>query len=264
MHALRPRHRDLLWFALGLLLATVVAGLLWGQGTLDSLLLEEALLRRPGFLVAHPQIVAAAQTQWRTQFLASQATAREQLLETRWKPLLDAAFTPSLGNRAAPRLLLEFTDYLCEPCRASAAAVERLVQSNPDVRVAILFLPTQGAPSELLARCALAAYRQNPARFPRLHESLMRSQEPLTQERVMTLAVEAGFDVTQMVDDIGRPETRGMLENMNELARDLNIAGAPAFAMRGSLSMGGSTVERLQQFVAAAVAGLDPVGTITK
>ncbi len=234
-----------------MVLAAVAAGLLWRQGALDSLLLQDALLRRPEFLVANPQFVAAAETQRQTQFLASQATARSRMLETRWKPLLDTAFTPSLGNRAAPRLLLEFTDYLCEPCRASAVAVERLVESDADVRVAILFLPTHGASSEWIARCALAAYMQNPARFPRLHESLMRSQQPLTQERVMALAAEAGFDEEQMADDIGRPETRRALENMNELAQDLNIAGAPAFAMRGSLLMGGATVGRLQEFVAA-------------
>jgi protein-disulfide isomerase len=72
-----------------------------------------------------------------------------------------------------PRVLLEFTDYACNPCRASAPVVREAVAARKDLRVAILLIPTGGALAEHAARIALAAYRRDPERFVRLHTRMM-------------------------------------------------------------------------------------------
>ncbi len=156
----------------------------------------------------------------------------------KWQFMTHAAFTPTLGPADAPVTLLEFTDYTCEPCVLSAPDVRAMVDANSDLRVAILLMPTGGALSEYAARVALAAYRQDPARFANLHNRLMEQEGPLTQESILAVVSALQFDVEQITREATSSETRRYFSQVRMFAEEMNIPAVPAFLSGDQLILG--------------------------
>lgn len=239
-------------FLLGVLLTAAVAGLLWWRVEDSPQRLRTRLLEAPEFLADHPEILSAAHAVLQSRALASQGSERAELIRTKWQSLVHVAFTPTLGRTDAPLVLLEFTDYTCEPCRASAHALSETLGANPDVRVAILLLPTGGALAEYAARVALAAYRQNPEQFSELHELLLSPSEPLTQNSILAAVAKLGFDIEQIERETASDESRRYFSQVRMFAEDMHISGVPAFAMNEQLVLGGVTSAQLATMVQAA------------
>lgn len=238
-------------FLLGVLLTAAVAGLLWWRVEGSPERLRTRLLEAPEFLADHPEILSAAQAVLQSRALASQGSERAELIRTKWQSLVHVAFTPTLGRADAPLVLLEFTDYTCEPCRASAHALSETLSANSDVRVAVLLLPTGGALAEYAARVALAAYRQNPEQFSELHALLMDPSEHVTQDSILAAVAKLGFDIEQIERETASDESRRYFSQVRMFAEDMHISGVPAFVMNEQLVLGGVTSAQLATLVQA-------------
>jgi protein SCO1/2 len=225
--------------------------------------LEASLVADPGFLADRPELLAEAHAVQQTRALASRGEERAALLNGKWSAFTHVAFSPSIGNPQAPRMLIEFTDYTCAPCRTSAPLIQEALAEHPDVRVAIMLLPTGGAMSELAARIALAAYRQNPERFAALHERLMTGSAPLDQHSILAHAKAAGYDVEDLQSQISNPAHRRYLEQVRALSQDMAIVGVPAFASGSRLVLGGLTREKVEELLRAAPVTGAASGTVT-
>ena len=230
--------RLLIAFVLGVVASTVVGVLLWRYVDIPTDRLHAQLLARPEFLADHPELLGGAQAVLQHRRLAAEGAQRVALMRGKWQFMTHAAFTPTVGPADASLTLLEFTDYTCEPCRLSAPAVRTLVDANSDVRVAILLMPTGGALSEYAARVALAAYRQDPARFATLHNRLIEQEGPLTQERILELVSALQFDVEQITREATSSETRRYFNQVRMFAEAMNIPAVPAFVLSDQLLLG--------------------------
>lgn len=230
-----------------------------GAGALGAILLDPAatspnalraeLLAKPEFLADHPEILDRVRTVLLNRKLAAEGSQRVQLMHGKWQFLTHVAFTPTIGRSDAPRVLLEFTDYTCAPCRASAASVREAVKSRKDVRVAVLLFPIGGAVAEYAARIAVAAYRQDPERFAELHTRLMEEAGALTQERILSAVRELGFDVDQIERESQSDETRRYLQQVRLFSEDMEISGVPAFVVNDKLVTGGVSAPQLRELV---------------
>ena len=112
------------------------------------------------------------------------------------------------------------------------------MDANSDVRVAILLMPTGGALSEYAARVALAAYRQDPARFATLHNRLIEQEGPLTQESILAVVSALQFDVEQITREATSSETRRYFSQVRMFAEAMNIPAVPAFLLSDQLLLG--------------------------
>lgn len=252
-HRWRPRLRDIAGFVLGAILVAALAGLAWWRIPVAPQRLQAALLDNPEFLADRPELLEAARAVLQTRQLASRGSERAAQLRGKWDAFTHVAFSPSIGNPTASSVLIEFTDYTCEPCRSSAPVVREALAANPDLRVAIMLLPAGGAMSEFAARVALAAFRQDPEKFGKLHELLM--EDALDQTTIMGKAAAAGLDVEQIRREIGNVEHRRYLEQVRVLALDLQVTGVPAFVLGEQLVLGGVTARKLGQMIGAGRAG---------
>lgn len=239
-------------FLLGASLSAAIAALLWWRLDESPDRLRAALLQNPEFLADHPELLTAAHAVLQNRRLASQGAERAALIQEKWSALTHVAFTPSIGSADAPLVLLEFTDYTCEPCRQSAPAVSEALQDSPDVRVAVLLLPIGGPMAEYAARVAWAAYRQNPDAFAELHRRLSNPKAKLSQDSVLATVRELGLDVEQIEREASSAESRHYFAQVRALAEDLNISGVPAFALNEQLVLGGVTAARLRESIQAS------------
>ena len=164
------QRKILIAFLLGAAAGALVA-LGIGRFRADPEVMRAELLAKPEYLADHPEILERVRNVLLNRKLAAEGSQRRQLMRGKWQFLSHVAFTPTLGSPDASRVLLEFTDYTCVPCRASAASVREAVAARKDVRVAVLLYPIGGALSEYAARIAIAAYRQDPDKFRSPHPS---------------------------------------------------------------------------------------------
>jgi protein-disulfide isomerase len=230
--------KSLIAFGLGVFTATLVGAVLWRFVSVPPDRLYTQLLEQPEFLADHPELLSAAQAVLHSRGLAAEGVQRAALMRGKWQYITHAAFTPTAGPADGPLLLLEFTDYTCEPCRVSQPAVREIVDANSDLRLAILLMPTGGALSEYAARVALAAYKQNPARFATLHNRLMELEGPLTQQSILETVSGMQFDVEQIMRDVASSETRRYLSEVRMFAEEMNIPAVPAFVLSEQLLLG--------------------------
>jgi protein-disulfide isomerase len=244
--------RACLWFFLGAAVSASVAMYSWREWQNDPVRLRAALLKNPQILADSPDVLAAVRMVLRERQLDSEGQMRERLLVERWGRLTHVAFSPSLGNPAARSTLIEFTDYDCEPCRATARSVLSALEAHRDVRVAVMLLPISGPVSEFAARVGYAAYRQNPLQFARLHELLMSEHGALTAARVLEQAAASGLDIEQIQDESGTAEVRGYLAQVRDFASDLHVSGVPTFVFGKRLLAGGISIGQINDLVASA------------
>jgi protein-disulfide isomerase len=239
----------MLWFVLGGGVAAVAAWQLLPQIGVSPERIHATLRADPELLADQPELVEAANAAIRRRAQASDAAARATLLRGKWSSFTSAATSPRLGNPAGSLLLIEFTDYACVPCKASAGVVRQAVAERPDLRVAIVLLPATGAMSELAARVALVAYRNDPKRFQDLHQRLMEEKRALSQQVIAEHVSAAGLDVETVFQGIADPDHRQYLGQARAFAADLGVAGVPAFALGGALLLGGVSATTLNTLI---------------
>jgi protein-disulfide isomerase len=240
--------RETVCFLLGIAVALAGVGL-WTKFRPPTPGLRAALVSNPEFLADNPDILQGARNVLQTRALASAVLARRKIIREKWATLTLPAFAPTLGDTRAVTVLIEFTDYTCAPCKSSAAIVNEALVRNPDLRVALMFVPIGGAVAEYAARVAYAAYQQNPAKFAVFHQELMTENQPLTQQLVLDAAARAGLDVAQIQEEVSVQRNRLYIDQARMFAADLNIMGVPAFLLNGEIIVGGLTASKLNQML---------------
>lgn len=160
--------------------------------------------------------------------------------------------TPAVGPADAPVTVVVFTDYQCPICRATDPALERLIRSDPKVRVLFKDWPVLGPASRVAARYALAAQRQG--RYLDLHRALMETRRPLTPDNLQRLAAGAGLDWPRLVADLARDGAviDAQLDRQAYQAWTLGLAGTPDYLVGTDLYQGGLDDHALTRAVARA------------
>jgi protein-disulfide isomerase len=198
------------------LVAGFVGAAIWSfSGLADS--------RTQSYLLSNPQILP----QMADAYQAQQAEARLAGISGQVTEPFPGAV---LGNPEGSKVLVEFTDYNCPYCAMSQADVQRLVESDPEVKVVIReWSIFQG--SEIASRMALAAAKQG--KFAEFHEAMFRLG-PVSPESVAAAAQEAGVDMAQAQIDGASDEVSQELARNNALAGQLGFTGTPSWVTANS------------------------------
>jgi protein-disulfide isomerase len=161
--------------------------------------------------------------------------------------LLNDPNSPVSGNLNGDVTVVEFFDYRCGYCKRVAPAVTQLQQDDPNVRVVYKDFPILGEASEVAARAALASKVQG--KHVAFHESLLASQNELTQETIFMIAAEVGLDIERLKSYMEAPLIQATIERNRMLARELGINGTPGFIVGNELVPGALDLKDLKNLV---------------
>lgn len=195
-------------------------------------------------------VVAALALTW---FLQTRPPPAKAL---RLTPVVESALadpgSPRLGAEAPDVVIVVFTDYRCPICRKTAPALDRLLASDPGVRVVYKDWPILGQQSRAGARIALAAHRLGG--YARMHHALMTDPGPLSIDAAPRLAERAGLDAealnTALAD--GSEAIDLQLNRHRAQAFALGLQGTPAYLVGPYLVQGGLDDRKLAAMVARA------------
>ena len=200
----------------------------------------EAIVR--AYVLENPEIITEAigvlQKREATQRLSA---AGSKLTE----PFPGAEF----GNPNGDVTLVEFTDYNCGYCRSSVADVQKLIDSDSNIRVVIRELPILSASSRDAALWALAAAKQG--KHKAFHDAMFSGGRPDAQS-IRAAASKAGMNLAAAEKCARSSEAMAEVESNIAIMQQVGFGGTPTFIVGDQILEGAVGFDALKAAVAKA------------
>jgi protein-disulfide isomerase len=204
------------------------------------------------YLMNHPEVLIEALKASDARMKAQEeAEARAQIVKHQDELLRDAK-SPVGGNPGGDVTIVEFFDYRCPYCKQVEPALEALLKEDSRVRVVYKEFPILGPDSLIASRVSLAAWKQSPPKYARLHAALMSAQGSLSEDTILKAAEAAGLNLARIKADMRTAEIEALIKSTYELAETLDIHGTPAFIVGNALAPGAVDLPMLRKMVAEA------------
>ena len=146
-----------------------------------------------------------------------------------------------LGNPQGSKVLVKFTDYGCTYCRQSVAAIDKLIATDPELKVVVREWPIFDG-SEQAARMALAAAKQG--KYPAFYHAMFE-QGPPSEGTIARAAQIAGLDIAAAEAFAQSDEATAELAKSMAFARTLQFTGTPSWVAGSEVIEGLVPAERL-------------------
>jgi protein-disulfide isomerase len=188
------------------------------------------LLGNPEILQEVSLALQAKEDRNRTEAINQRAAAAPSLLAADPRD-------PSFGPVDARVTVVEFFDFRCPGCKATAPEVLRLMQTHPDVRFVfkdwpILDRGTENT-SHYAARAAQAAHRQG--KYLPVFRALM-AEPALTKASIDRILASNGVALPAAQAAMAGPEIARHLADIQMSATSLGLQGTPTFFVNGRAS----------------------------
>lgn len=201
----------------------------------------EAIVR--DYIMKNPEIIPEAVELLQTR---QKATAIEQVRETIEAPFANAAFA---GNPDGDVVIVEYSDFACPYCKQTQADIDRVLKSDPNVKVVFRELPILSEASNDAAMMALAAAKQG--KYYAFHKTMFATGRP-TPSTIESAAKEIGLDMAAARRFIASPEAEQEIQNNIAVARQLQFTGTPAFVVGDDSAVGAVGYDGLKAMIAKA------------
>ncbi len=155
------------------------------------------------------------------------------------------------GNPQGDITLVEFMDYRCGYCRKAYDEVEKLIESDGNIRFVVKEFPILGEASMLSAQFAIALRQlHGDEAYGKAHDALMKLRGEPTIETLARLAGDLGLEAQPILDRMKAPEVMAVIQDNHALAKIMDITGTPAFVMGDAVMRGYAPLDVMQDFVA--------------
>lgn len=190
------------------------------------------------YLLEHPEVLQEAVTKLQEkEFVQGKAALAKAIADNRKAIERDRRdFVANPGGRIT---VTEFFDYRCGYCKAFAPEMVRLIAANPDIRFVFKEYPIFGGDSDKAARVALAVHKEGGRYLPLYNELL--AEKTLDAAAIDRILRAQGYNPTTIHATGASPEVTQHIADVSKLARDLRIAGTPAFIVGDTMVEGADT-----------------------
>ena len=179
------------------------------------------------YIVKNPDVLLEAQTTLEARAETQRVDVIRKHLAANADAVYRDASLPVAGNPKGDVTVVEFMDYNCPFCKKASADIAKLIADDPDVKVVFQEFANLGAPSEAVARIAMAANAQG--RYYELHRALMDAKGPMTEVKALEIAAKLGLDGARLKRDAAADTTKAALTKAKTIAAKLHIQGTPMF-----------------------------------
>ena len=155
-----------------------------------------------------------------------------------------------LGNPDGNVTLTEFFDYNCPFCKKILPAMQRLIGSDPQLRVVFREWPVFGEGSDFAARAALAAREQG--KYWQVHSGLMAMRDRAAEGSVMRVVRRLGLDEAKLRAAMYSDPVEDHIARSFMLAEHMSLIGTPTLIAGDEALFGEQSFEDLTALVARA------------
>ncbi|MGK2739984.1 DsbA family protein [Tepidicaulis sp. LMO-SS28] len=205
----------------------------------------EAIVR--DYLVREPEVLIEAFEALEEKKRAGEVADKEQAISENTAAIYEDPASFVGGNPDGDVTIVEFFDYQCGFCKRTADKLIDAVEDDGNTRLIMREFPILGPESDVAARAALAAMRQD--KYLELHLALMELNGRLTEARIMGTAESVGIDTDQLARDMASPSISDAIERTKTLAQDIGVDGTPAFIVGGKLYPGALEKDQIEAII---------------
>ncbi|MHA1164813.1 MAG: DsbA family protein [Alphaproteobacteria bacterium] len=155
--------------------------------------------------------------------------------------------SPTAGSAQSLLTIVEFFDYRCPYCKVLTQILADILGSDARVRVIFKDWPILSKTSELAARAALAADKQQ--KYEAFHRRIMKAGLIPTQGYIEDVAKRLGMDIARLRNDMAADETTRALRRNSRLASALGLIGTPALVVGRTIVQGGISRAQLDRLI---------------
>jgi protein-disulfide isomerase len=210
----------------------------------------DALVRQ--YILDHPEVVVESLQAYQTRQRAAEHQEAQATLVALKDQIENDPAAPVVGNPQGDVTIVEFFDYRCGYCKRVLPSIQKLMETDGNVRYVFKEFPVLGPESVTAARAALAVWKLQPDKYFPFHTALLESRGSLTEQRIMQIAKQVGLDPARVRDGMKDPGIEETIQANYALGRQLKINGTPAFIIGGELVPGAIDLATMKQLLEAA------------
>lgn len=164
---------------------------------------------------------------------------------------IDIAGAQIRGDKDAPIVLIKFSDFECEHCRALEPVLTQVLAESKNVKLVLMNYPMQMHPNAATAAAAaLAAGRQG--KFWQYHDKLFENPDRLQRSKLLLYAGEMKLDLPRFEQDL--EALRSRVAHERSVGDKLKIAGTPALFVGCQQVQVPLSIETIRSYIEAEVA----------
>lgn len=191
------------------------------------------------YLLQNPEVLLEAIAVLEQRQAQAESVQDQALVLSNAEALFESEHDWEGGNPDGDIVLVEFTDYRCGYCRRAQPDVERLIETDGNIRIIIKEFPILGDESVLASRFAISA-RQNIGddAYELLHTALMQMRGEMNEDSLRRVAEGLDLDADVILAGMNAPEVDEVIAANHALAGILQISGTPTFVMNDQMLRG--------------------------
>lgn len=199
------------------------------------------------YLITNPEVIREALEELERRQTAEAEARRRDAIASRSDELLGGDDAIVLGNPDGDVTMVEFFDYNCSFCKRAHGDLERLIGSDPQLRVVMKEWPFLSAESLAAAKVSLAVAKQG--RYEDFHGALLTGNGIADEERALQIAEAMGYDMDRIRTDKDSPDVLSTLEETMLLADAIGVTGTPAYVIGDNLILGAQGYATLKKTI---------------
>ena len=201
------------------------------------------------YLMNNPKALTEAMDKADADAKAEADETAKAALTARREELDNDPTSPVLGNAKGDVTVVEFFDYRCPYCKATAPGIEQLLTEDKKLRLVMKEFPILGKDSVFASRVALVA--QKHGKYAEFYKAMFALKSSVNEESTLDIAKSLGLDPAQVKKEMEAPEIDAILKHNYELAKAIAADGTPAFVIGDQMTAGVLPIDQIKSQIAA-------------
>lgn len=204
-----------------------------------------------GFLERNPKVITQLEAAMARELAPNQLEMDAAYIADHAADLYEDADSAVLGNPDGDILVVKFSDFHCGYCRKVTPELEKLIESNPRVKLIIKELPILGPDSVEAAKFAISVNKLGGSQaYQTVQDEFFGNPGVrITGYYLEDLAEKAGVDPKVAIEGMDSPDVAAEIAQTRELADGLKISGTPAILIGDIVARGALPLEAMEQGV---------------
>jgi protein-disulfide isomerase len=178
--------------------------------------------------------------------ISNHALSADQMAQVERLPGLVDAVSPK-GNVT----VYQFYDLNCPFCREAAADVDKLILTDPALRLVFVPYPVLSVQSVEGARVELAVRELAPQRFLEFHRKLYAGRGTIDGARALAVTDAMGLDRKKIIDIANTQRVTDTMTTHSKVGSALKLVATPAYVVQGVAVLGHPGLDPLRKIVAS-------------
>lgn len=210
----------------------------------------EAIIK--DYLLKNPEVIQEAMVELERRQKEEELKAVKRITADPKSPLYESPHHTVVGNPNGDVTLVEFSDFNCGFCKRALADIQKVLDTDKNVRVVLKEFPILAPGSRDASVVALALREQfDKDKLWKFHFNLMNTRGSIGKEQALGVAKDLGADMKKLDAAMASPTIQVALDESRLLAEALGINGTPSYVVAEDLVIGARGYGEIQKRIAA-------------